>query len=69
LVGNERLGEVQYRNALPWGLVLVHVFLAATIWSFSVVIAYVLWRPPATLASAPGRVPAPAVTVGPPVRE
>ena len=27
------LGEVQYRNALPWGLVLVHVFLAATIWS------------------------------------
>ena len=27
------LGEVQYRNALPWGLVLVHVVLAATIWA------------------------------------
>ena len=49
------LGEVQYRNALPWGLVLVHVLLAATIWSLTVVIAYVLWRPPATLAAAPGR--------------
>lgn len=69
LVTQMILGEIQYRNALPWGLVLVHVFLAATIWSLSVVIAYVLWRPPATLASAPGRVPAPAVTVGPPVRE
>ena len=23
------VGEVQYRNALPWGLVLVHVSLAA----------------------------------------
>ena len=47
LVAQMILGEVQYRNALPWGLVLVHVFLAATIWSLSVVIAYVLWRPPA----------------------
>ena len=27
------LGEVQYRNALPWGLVLVHVTLAAMIWA------------------------------------
>ncbi len=44
------LGEVQYRNALPWGLVLVHVALAAAIWGFSVALAYVLWRPPARLA-------------------
>ncbi len=44
------LGEVQYRNALPWGLVLVHVALAATIWGLSVALAYVLWRPPARLA-------------------
>lgn len=44
------LGEVQYRNALPWRLVLVHVFLAATIWVLSLALAYVLWRPPAQLA-------------------
>lgn len=44
------LGEVQYRSALPWGLVLVHVALAATIWALTVTIAYVLWRPPDALA-------------------
>jgi cytochrome c oxidase assembly protein subunit 15 len=43
------LGEVQYRNALPWGLVLVHVFLAAAVWTLSVALAAVLWRPPAPL--------------------
>ncbi len=50
LVAQALLGEVQYRNALPWGLVLVHVFLAATIWALSFVLAYVLWRPPAQMA-------------------
>ena len=50
LVVQAILGEVQYRNALPWGLVLVHVFLAATIWTLSLALAYVLWRPPAVLA-------------------
>jgi cytochrome c oxidase assembly protein subunit 15 len=44
------VGEVQYRTALPWGLVLVHVFLAAAIWAFAVALAYALWRPPARLA-------------------
>jgi cytochrome c oxidase assembly protein subunit 15 len=44
------LGEVQYRNALPWGLVLVHVMLAAAIWALSVALTLVLWRPPAQLA-------------------
>jgi cytochrome c oxidase assembly protein subunit 15 len=43
------VGEVQYRSALPWGLVLVHVFLAAAIWTLSLALAYVLWRPPARL--------------------
>jgi cytochrome c oxidase assembly protein subunit 15 len=43
------LGEVQYRNALPWGLVLVHVFLAATIFAAALALAFVLWRPPAPL--------------------
>jgi heme a synthase len=32
LVAQAILGEVQYRNALPWGLVLVHVVLATAIW-------------------------------------
>ena len=50
LVAQAILGEVQYRNALPWGLVLVHVSLAATIWALSLALAYVLWRPPAALA-------------------
>ena len=50
LVCQAVLGEVQYRNALPWGLVLLHVALAATIWTLTVVIAYVLWRPPRRLA-------------------
>jgi len=67
LVAQLILGEVQYRNALPWGLVLLHVFLAAAIWSLSVVLAYVLWRPPATLAAAPGRAPLQSATVGHPV--
>jgi cytochrome c oxidase assembly protein subunit 15 len=50
LVAQAVLGEVQYRNALPWGLVLVHVFLAAAIWTFSLTLAFALWRPPAALA-------------------
>ena len=50
LVVQAVLGEVQYRNALPWGLVLVHVFLAATIWALGLALAFVLWRPPGPLA-------------------
>lgn len=51
LVAQAILGEVQYRSALPWGLVLVHVFLAASIWALSVALTYAFWRPPAALAS------------------
>ena len=47
LIAQLVVGEVQYRNALPWGLVLVHVFLAATIWALTFAVAYTLWRPPA----------------------
>jgi cytochrome c oxidase assembly protein subunit 15 len=50
VIGQAIVGEVQYRTALPWGLVLVHVFLAATIWALTLAIAYALWRPPAPLA-------------------
>ena len=43
------VGEVQYRSALPWGLVLVHVTLAAAIWALTVAVVYALWRPPLPL--------------------
>jgi heme a synthase len=49
LLAQAIVGEVQYRNALPWGLVLVHVFLAATIWALTLAVAYTLWRPPTRL--------------------
>jgi cytochrome c oxidase assembly protein subunit 15 len=49
-VGSQAVvGEVQYRTALPWWLVLVHVFLAATFWALTLAIAYTLWRPPRSL--------------------
>jgi cytochrome c oxidase assembly protein subunit 15 len=44
------VGEVQYRNALPWGLVLVHVTLAGLIWALTVAVAHTLWRPPRPLS-------------------
>ncbi len=49
LLAQMLVGEIQYRNALPWGLVLVHVTLAATIWGLTVAVAHALWRPPLTL--------------------
>ncbi len=54
LVAQAIVGEVQYRNALPWGLVLVHVVLAATIWTLTVATAIVLSRPPAVLVAQAG---------------
>jgi cytochrome c oxidase assembly protein subunit 15 len=45
------VGEIQYRNALPWGLVLAHVTLAATIWALTVGVVYALWRPPLALVA------------------
>jgi heme a synthase len=50
VVAQAIVGEVQYRNALPWWLVLVHVILAASIWVLTLAVAYTLWRPPARLA-------------------
>ena len=32
LLAQMLIGEIQYRNALPWGLVLAHVTLGASIW-------------------------------------
>lgn len=45
------VGEIQYRNALPWWLVVIHVFLAATIWTLTVAITHSLYRPAAPLVA------------------
>jgi cytochrome c oxidase assembly protein subunit 15 len=39
------LGELQWRTHLPWGLVLAHVFLAATVWIGAVALATLFFRP------------------------
>jgi cytochrome c oxidase assembly protein subunit 15 len=45
LLGQMGLGELQWRTHLPWGLVLLHVFLAATVWIGTVALATLFWRP------------------------
>jgi heme a synthase len=40
------VGEIQYRNELPWWLVLAHVSLAAAIWSVTVALVTLMWRAP-----------------------
>jgi cytochrome c oxidase assembly protein subunit 15 len=49
LVAQMVVGEVQYRNALPWGLVLLHVTLAGAIWVLTVALAHSMFRPAAPL--------------------
>ncbi len=39
------LGDLQYRTHLPWGLVLVHVGVAATVWAATVALVALMWRP------------------------
>jgi cytochrome c oxidase assembly protein subunit 15 len=43
------VGEIQWRSQLPWGLVLVHVALAAAVWAGTIALVAVLARPPAPL--------------------
>ena len=50
LVAQMGLGELQWRTHLPWGLVLAHVFLAATVWIGTVALATLFWRPNVDLA-------------------
>jgi heme a synthase len=45
LLAQMAVGEIQWRNALPWGVVLVHVALAAAVWGGVVALATLLWRP------------------------
>ena len=64
LVAQMVVGELQYRNALPWGLVLVHVTLAGAIWALTVAIAHSVLHPPAPLgAVTQARVAAPPAAV------
>jgi heme a synthase len=44
------IGETQYRNGLPWWLVLVHVTVAACVFAWTVGLVARLWHP-----VAPGR--------------
>jgi heme a synthase len=46
LLAQMAVGEIQYRNELPWWLVLVHVSLAAAIWAVTVALVTLMWRPP-----------------------
>jgi cytochrome c oxidase assembly protein subunit 15 len=41
------VGELQYRNELPWWLVLIHVGLAAAVWTCTVGLVTAMWRTPA----------------------
>jgi cytochrome c oxidase assembly protein subunit 15 len=40
------VGELQWRNQLPWWLVLIHVGLAAAVWAWTVALVTALWRTP-----------------------
>jgi cytochrome c oxidase assembly protein subunit 15 len=44
------IGEIQYRNQLPWWLVLGHVTMAATVWAATVALVTSFFRPLAALA-------------------
>jgi cytochrome c oxidase assembly protein subunit 15 len=45
------VGEIQWRNSLPWGVVLVHVALAAAVWAGTVALVTLLWRPVAVFGA------------------
>jgi heme a synthase len=40
------VGELQWRLELPWGIVAVHIALAAAVWGLTAALATMLWRPP-----------------------
>jgi heme a synthase len=52
LVVQMAVGELQWRLELPWGIVAVHVALAAAVWSLTAALVYLLWRPAAWVAPA-----------------
>jgi cytochrome c oxidase assembly protein subunit 15 len=50
LLAQMAVGELQWRLELPWGIVAVHVALAAAVWALTVALVYMFWRPPVWLA-------------------
>jgi heme a synthase len=48
------VGELQWRLELPWGIVAVHVALAAAVWGLTTALATMLWRPPRWLTPTHG---------------
>jgi heme a synthase len=46
------VGELQYRLELPWGIVAVHVALAAAVWAATVALVTTFWRPPSTFEAS-----------------
>jgi heme a synthase len=48
------VGELQWRLELPWGIVVVHVALAAAVWALTVALTTMLWRPPRWLGARQG---------------
>lgn len=52
VVAQMAVGELQYRLELPWGIVAVHVALAAAVWAAVVALVTVLWRTPGRFDAA-----------------
>jgi heme a synthase len=47
------VGELQWRTELPWGIVLVHVALAAAVWVGTVALVAQFWHPLASSGEKP----------------
>lgn len=54
LLAQMAVGELQWRLELPWGIVAVHVALAAAVWAVTVALGTMLWLPPRWLAARQG---------------
>ena len=54
LLAQMAVGELQWRLELPWGIVAVHVALAAAVWAVTVALGTMLWLPPRWLATRQG---------------
>ena len=50
LLAQMAVGELQWRNQLPWWLVLIHVAMAALVWAWTVALVTALWRTPRRLS-------------------
>jgi hypothetical protein len=51
------VGELQYRLELPWGIVAVHVALAAAVWAATVALLTAFWRTPAVIGTREASIP------------